>query len=57
MRQAACGSFGSDLVLSEQLPQSQWSGILALALTEILEGVVRTAIYGSSVDRCAVYLA
>ena len=43
-------AFGSDLVLSEQLPQSQWSGILALALTEILEGVVRTAIYGSSVD-------
>ena len=43
-------SFGSDLVLSEQVPQSQWSGILALALTEILEGVVRTAIYGSSVD-------
>ena len=43
-------AFGSDLVLSEQLPQSQWSGILALALTEILEGVVRTASYGSSVD-------
>ena len=43
-------AFGSDLVLSEQLPQSQWSGILALALTEILEGVVRTAVYGSSVD-------
>lgn len=43
-------AFGSDLALSPQVPQSQWSGIAASALSEILEAVVRIAVYGSSVD-------
>ena len=43
-------ALGEDLVLSQQTPQSQWSGITALALTEIGEGTVRAAQDGSSVD-------
>ena len=41
---------GEDLSLSEQTPQSQWSGIAALNFTEMGEGGVRAALYGSSVD-------
>ena len=44
------GDFGADLAMSPQTPQSQWSGIVALRDTELGEGGVRVAIYGSSVD-------
>ncbi len=43
-------AFGEDLSLSPQTPQSQWSGINALAFTEVGEAGVRAALYGSSVD-------
>ena len=43
-------AFGEDLALSPQTPQSQWSGINALALAEVGEAGVRAALFGSSVD-------
>ena len=43
-------AFGSDLSLSPQTPQAQWSGIVALGLTEIGEAGLRAALYGSSVE-------
>ena len=50
-------AFGEDLSLSPQTPQAQWSGINALALSEVGEAGVRSALYGSSVDHAqGVYL-
>ena len=50
-------AFGEDLALTPQTPQSQWSGINALALTEVGEQAVRAALFGSSVDHAqGVYL-
>lgn len=50
-------AFGADLSLSPQTPQSMWSGIAAGGLTEVGEGGVRAALFGSSVDHAeGVYL-
>lgn len=43
-------AFGEDLSMSPQTPQSMWSGIAALGLTEVGEQGVRAALFGSSVD-------
>ena len=43
-------AFGSDLAMSPQTPQAQWSGIGAAVYTEIGEAGVRVGLYGASVD-------
>ena len=43
-------AFGADLAATPQTPQSQWSGIAGLGLTEMGEAGARAAVYGSSVD-------
>ena len=47
------GAFGNDLADTPQTPQSQWSGLSGLALTEVGEATSRAALYGASIDHSA----